>query len=427
MDINRKTAFKTLMDIETKGAYSNLSLNDNIRRFRPDDPAFTREIVYGTLKNKYLLDHFLQKYISRGYNRLKADILTIMRMGAYQLIFMGSVPGYAAVSETVDIAKKFVRGREAFVNGVLRNMSREVRTLEWPKREDYGTAAEFFEVRYSVNRWIAEELISCMGEDGVEEFLKFSNETPELSIRANLLINSTDELENELSAEGFTVRRSLISKRCLLVSGSGLLDTEAYRSGRFSVQDEASCLAADTLDPEPGMTVIDVCAAPGGKTAALGELMGNEGELRAFDVHEHKIPLIEGAARRSGLTIVRCEAADASVRRKESEGKADRVLCDVPCSGLGVIRRKPEIKYRDAFSIKELSDLQYKILEASSGYLKPGGALVYSTCTVTDEENHQVTEKFLENNKGFRRESERQMGPADKTDGFYITKIVREA
>ena len=427
MDVNRKTAYRTLMDIETRGAYSNLSLNENISRFSPDDPSFVRELTYGTLKNKYLLDHFLRKYITRGFSRLKPDILTLMRMGAYQIIFMDSVPGYAAVSETVELAKKFVRGRESFVNGVLRSMTRDEGKLRWPDRGSFLELADYLSVRYSVKRWIAEILIKDLGEAGAENFLGSSNETPELSVRVNLMKASPEKLMEELKASGFTVRRSEISSRCLLVTGPGLLETSAFKEGRFSVQDEASCLAADTLGPEPGMLVIDTCAAPGGKTAALGELMGNEGLIRAFDIHEHKLKLIEGAAARSGLTIVRCDAGDSRETREDLIGRADRVLCDVPCSGLGVIRRKPEIKYKEAFDIGALAETQYEILMAASAYLKPGGALVYSTCTVTHEENSGVTDRFIRNNKGFIKVSERQMGPDDKTDGFYISKIVREA
>ena len=427
MDANRKTAYRTLMDVETQGAYSNLSLNENIKKMSPEDPAFTREIVYGTLKNKYLLDYFLKKYISRGFSKLKADVLTILRMGAYQIIFMDSVPGYAAVSETVNIAKKFARGREGFVNGVLRSLSRDRMKLKWPDRASFGSVAEYFSVRYSVNVWIAEELITCMGEEGAERFLKFSAMTPELSIRANVLKTDSEKLMEELRAGGFSVRRSEISGRCLLVSGHGLLDTDAFREGRFAVQDEASCLCTDVLDPEPGEMVMDVCAAPGGKTVSIGELMGNEGSITAFDIHEHKLKLIEGAAKRSGLTIVSLSEWDSSRLKEEYIEKADKVLCDVPCSGFGVMRRKPEIRYKDFFSIEELAETQYAILETSSRYLKPGGTLVYSTCTVTDTENSLVTGRFIRNNEGFVIESEKQMGPDEGTDGFYICRIKREA
>lgn len=427
MDINRKTAYRTLYDIETKDAYSNLSLNENIRKFSPEDPAFVRELVYGTSENKYLLDHFLRKFITRGFNRLKPDILTILRMGVYQIVFMDSVPDYAACSETVELARKFTRGREAFVNGVLRSVSREKDKLELPDPSSFGTFIEYLSVRYSVKEWIAEELVRDMGEEGAERYLEFSLMPPELSVRVNLMKTTPEELEKELKDLGFDVKRSEISRRCLLITGSGVLDTEAFREGRFSVQDEASCLAADTLDPEPGMFVMDVCAAPGGKTAALGELMRNEGTIKAFDIHEHKLRLIDSACRRSGLTIVSCEQGDSKLPREEYSGKADRVLCDVPCSGLGVIRRKPEIKFKEEFSLGELAETQYEILREAAGYLRPGGVLVYSTCTVTDIENRGVTDRFIRSSKGFLKESERQMGPEDGTDGFYICRIIREA
>lgn len=425
MDINRKTAMKALLDIEKKGAYSNLSLNENIKKYSPQDQAFVRDLTYGTLRNKYLLDHFLKTFISKGYNRLKTDVLTLLRMGAYQLIFMDSVPDYAAVSTSVDFAKKFLRGRESFINGVLRSMARGKADLVWPEKGE--DVADYLSVRYSVNPWIAEILMDNMGEEGAEAYLKASNETPELILRTNLLKGSREELIEDLRALGFTAEPSKVSPRAVKASGTGILETEVFRSGRFAVQDEASILACDVLDPLPGMTLIDMCAAPGGKTASLGELMENKGQIFAFDIHEHKVALIEKAARRSGVSIVKALRADSRELREDLKETADRVLCDVPCSGFGVIRRKPEIKYKEPFDIGELAETQKRILSNGASYLKKGGALVYSTCTVDDTENQKVIESFLEENKGFIKDKEICMSPADGTDGFYICRLIREA
>ena len=412
----------TLLDIEKKGAYSNLSLNENIRKMKPGEPAFVRELVYGTLKNKYLLDHYLKSFIKRGFGSLKPEILTILRMGAYQILFMDSVPSYAAVSESVNLSKKFARGRESFVNGVLRSLDRGRDSLKYPEKDDF---TRYLSIRYSLDPGLASRFIGIFGEEGAEEYLRESNKTPELAIRVNLLKTGPEELMKELEGLGFEVRRSQVSPRSLIVSGTGVLETDAFRSGRFSVQDEASTLAADILDPEPGMKVMDLCAAPGGKTAAIAELMENRGEVLAFDIYEHKLSLIEGICRRNGIQNVKALQGDGRVFMEEHEGTSDRVLTDVPCSGLGVIRRKPEIKYRDPGDTEELVNTQKCILENGARYLKAGRALVYSTCTVDPRENRMVTEAFLMSHPGYMMEREECLSPINGTDGFYICKILR--
>ena len=425
MDSNRDAAYKALLDIEKKGAWSNLTLNEVISRVKPDDPAFVREIVYGTLKNKYLLDCYLRPFVKKGYDKLKPEILTILRMGAYQLVFMDSVPEYAAVSETVKLAKKYMRGMDRFANGVLRSLAGSEKIPELPPKDEDLEA--YLSAKYSCRRWIAEVLTDNFGKDGAEIFLKESNKTPDLVIRVNLLKNTPDELITELEKRGFSAERSDISARALKVKGSGLLDTDLYKEGRFSVQDEASICAVDVLDPKRGMRVMDMCAAPGGKTVSIAELMGNEGEIRAFDVYEHRVGLISKQAERCGADIICAELRDGTRFYDEDKEGYDRVLCDVPCSGLGVIRRKPEIKYNEPFDIGELNRIQSALLRNAAEYVRPGGYLVYSTCTVDRRENENITGDFLRENKGYTLKDERRMGPEKGTDGFYIAKIFREA
>ena len=425
MDINRKTALQVLTDVEKNGSYSNISLNRHIKDNAATDPAFVRELVYGVIKNKYLLDHYLKQFIRKGFNKLRISELSILRMGAYQILFMDSVPGYAACSETVDLAKKFARGKEGFINGVLRSLDRSKDDLKQPESHD---PAEYISVRYSVEKWIAELLISIYGCEKAEKYMEAVNGSPELCLRINLLKTDRESLMAELIDQGFDVRPSDISERALIASGTGILETEAFREGKFAVQDQASVLAADTLDAKSGMTVADCCAAPGGKTAAIAESMGDQGEIFAFDIYEHKLRLMDELFRRNGISIVKTAIGDAREPVAELVDKCDRVLCDVPCSGLGVLGRKPEIKYRKEYDILELINAQKDIIDNVSKYVKTGGTLVYSTCTVNPAENTEVISYFISNHPEFRKKKEICLDPVDTgTDGFYICKLIREA
>ena len=425
MDINRKTALQVLTDVEKNSSYSNISLNRYIKDNEATDPAFVRELVYGVIKNKYLLDHYLKQFIHKGFKKLRVNELCILRMGAYQILYMDSVPGYAACSETVDLAKKFARGKEGFINGVLRSLERSKEDLKEPESDD---PAEYISIRYSVEKWIAELLINIYGAEKAENYMKAVNGSPELCLRTNLLKTDRDSLMAELAAEGFEVRRSDISSRAIIASGTGILETEAFREGKFAVQDQASVLAADTLDAKGGMTVADCCAAPGGKTAAIGESMGDQGVIFAFDIYEHKLRLMDELFRRNGISIVKTAIGDARTPVSELVNKCDRVLCDVPCSGLGVLGRKPEIKYRKEYDISELINTQKDIIDNVSKYVKTGGTLVYSTCTVNPAENTEVISYFISNHPGFKKKKEICLDPVDTgTDGFYICKLIREA
>ena len=425
MEINRRTALEVLLEVETEGAYSNLSLNRNIKKTGAGDPAFVRELVYGVLKKKYLLDHFLRQFVKKGFGRLKAPELNLLRMGAYQLLYMGSVPSYAAISETVELAKKYARGKEGFINGVLRSLDRKRDSLEYPEDDE---SPEYIGTFYSVNPWIARLLIRTYGYEDAKAFMEKVNSTPELSLRVNLLKNTREELMAELSEEGFRLRASELSPRAVIAEGSGILETEAFRMGRFSVQDQASIMAADSLMADKGMRVIDLCAAPGGKTAAIAEAMENTGEILAFDIYDHKLELMDRLMERNGISIVNTRKNDGRVQIEALRGTADRVLCDVPCSGLGVLGRKPELKYRDEYDMRELAGIQSEILKNAASYLKEGGILVYSTCTVDPDENQGVTERFLEENREYRKDKELSLAPhTTGTDGFYICRIIREA
>ena len=424
MDINRKTAFDVLMDVEKNGAYSNLSLNSFIEKNHPDSPAFVRELAYGVLRNKLLLDWFLGQLIPSGLKKIKKQDMTLLRMGVYQLSYMKSVPEYAAVSETVNMAKKLARGRERFINGVLRGYIRNRQQLALPDRE--VNLEEYLSIVYSVERWIVRLWKDAYGAEKTEALLRASNETPELAVRVNLMKTDRKSLKEKLEALGFEAAESEVSDRALLVKGSGLLDTELYREGMFSVQDEASILASDALDAKPGDCIADVCAAPGGKTFATAELMAGKGVIYAMDKYEHKLKLMEAQAKRAGIDNIRLLQHDSTVPVEELKGQMDKVLVDVPCSGLGVMRRKPEIKYKGRQELNELIERQRQILLAAASYVKAGGTLVYSTCTINPAENEKQIVEFLRGNKDFKALEQKQLLPDGGTDGFFICRMRKE-
>lgn len=424
MDLSRKTAFEILFEIEKEGAYSNLTINRFLEKNRPDNPAFIRELVYGVLENKILLDYYLDKLIPSGIKKVKKKEATLLRLGLYQIIFMDSVPDYAAVNETVTLAKKLVRGREGFINGVLRGYMKKGSEIKLP--DETKDLKHYLSIKYSFPLWLIEKWDKQYGMEECKKLLEASNARPKLSIRVNVNKTSREELKNYLEEKRYEVTEGTFSKRTLHVKGSGLLEDERYTEGYFSIQDEASTVAADELGAKPGETVIDVCAAPGGKTSAIAELMGNNGKVYSCDIYEHKLELIDKLADRLGLSIIEPTLLDGTSGKAEWNETADRVLADVPCSGLGVIRRKPEIKYKDITDFRELVQIQKKILENASKYVKSGGTLVYSTCTINKDENELQVKEFLDNNKEFEFVSEKQFLPTEDIDGFYVCKMIKK-
>ncbi len=422
MDSGRKTAFQILFEVEKEKAFSNLTANRIIKDNNPENPAFVRELVYGVLENKMLLDYYIDMLVPSGIGKVKDREKTILRMGIYQIKFMDSVPDYAAVSETVSMAKKLVRGREGFINGVLRSFAGKKEQMKLPE-EDRET---YLSVKYSFPIWIIRMWKEQYGDDSLEEMLAASNERPRLCVRVNLLKTTPDELAKRLEKKGFKIERGKLSDRALCISGSGLTDTDEYKDGLFSVQDEASLEACRSLEPRPGDTVVDVCAAPGGKTLAIGEMMENKGRIIACDIYPHKLQLIKQQADRLNIYIVDTELIDGVEGASFLDGTADKVLVDAPCSGLGVIRRKPEIKYKESIDLSELISLQAGILDRASHYVKPGGILVYSTCTVNKDENDLQTEKFLEKHRDYEIIYRKQFLPTDGTDGFFIAKMKKK-
>jgi len=403
----REAALEILTRVEQDRSYSNLLLGRSLERLslsRPD-AALATELVYGTIQRKNTLDHYLARFTAKGLARLEPWVLSLLRMSLYQLLYLERVPAHAAVSEAVNIAKRRGHaGIAGMVNAVLRSLIRQKAQLV---PEAALTPVQRIALAESHPEWLVRRYVARYGEAAACAILAANNEPPHASIRVNRLKAAPEQLAASLAASGMTVRASALPVPGLVVeSGGNLAASEEFKSGAFSIQDESSMLVAEALAPAPGMRVLDCCAAPGGKSAHLAEKMANRGEVISCDIHPHKEALIADQAKRLGLAIVKTVVADA---RRLGElyppESFDRILLDAPCSGLGVIRRKPELKWtKREEEIAELASLQEELLEAVHGLLKPGGVLVYSTCTTEPEENSAQAAAFLSRHPEFRQE-----------------------
>ncbi|MCC8169815.1 MAG: 16S rRNA (cytosine(967)-C(5))-methyltransferase RsmB [Oscillospiraceae bacterium] len=409
----REIALKTVYSVEFEGAYSNMALKSALARndLSAADRGLVTNIVYGTVSRKLTLDYVITAYSKIKLKKISKYILIILRIGLYQLMYMDKIPESAAVNESVKLAKRYGHGASAgFVNGVLRSYIRN--GIEIPEND--------LSVKYSFPQSLCNDWVASFGFEFTEKLMSAMNTEPKLTIRPNTLKTTSEELLKLLSEKGVKSEACGISLVC---GGYDVARDELYRDGYYTVQDAAASAAALELAPEAGETVIDMCSAPGGKTTHMAELMKNKGEILAFDVHEHKIKLIEENAKRLGIDIIKAKIGDGTVFDKSLEKTADRVLCDVPCSGLGIIRRKPDIKWNKE-DMGGLYEIQRKILENGAYYLKNGGMLLYSTCTIDRRENEDITSEFLINHSDFSILFEKTYYPhIDNTDGFYICKM----
>lgn len=393
----RKLAAELLMQREKTEGYSNILLDAALERSDLDarDKKFCSALYYGVLERQLTLDHIIKKYSKKPPEKLDNAVLQILRTGLYQLLFMEHIPDTAAVSESVKLTKKFRKASASgFVNAVMRSFLRDEKKIEYPK-ENF----EKLSVMYSVPVWLVKRLCESLGEKAACDFFSDALDPPPLTIRRNPLVISEEELLSGLSKYGIE-KHSCIPDAYILTKGGNVRNDDVFRKGGFHVQDTASQLCAMALDAKEGMTVLDLCAAPGGKTFTIAELMNGKGKVYAFDLFPKRAGLIEKGAERLHLENVTAQAGDASIYNGNLP-MADMVLCDVPCSGTGVIRRKPEIRYKSEEEIAELPYIQKKILENAARYVKTGGILLYSTCTVLKEENEKIADGFLKEHPEF--------------------------
>ena len=439
IDRVRELAMQVLQKVHVEGAYANVVLVETLREVQLSerDRRFLTELVYGVTKAGASLDYMIGRYVA-DLRKAQPAIRELLRLGFYQIFCMDRVPPSAACNTAVELAKKHGRrGAESFVNGVLRAALREPERAAFPDGRDARSLA----LRTWHPQWMVERWIRTYGYERTEELCRCNNTSAPLSMRVNTLRTNRDALMEQLAAAGAQVRASAWVPDGIVLDSHGALDElAALREGLAQVQDESSMLVAHILGAEPGMTVIDACAAPGGKTTHIAQRMENRGRILAFDIYEEKIRRIERNAKRLGISIIEAYLSDACEIGAVYAGQADRVLVDAPCSGLGVLRRKPDARWKkSARDAKTLPSLQHAILESAAQTVKKGGVLVYSTCTMEECENASVVNAFLETHTDFALEETGRFLPVQKTaermvqimpeadgpDGFFIARMRR--
>ena len=427
MDKVRLAATKILFDVAANGAYSNVALAQTLRaeKFGDLDRKFCTELVYGTVKAGASLDWKISKYLNRPLAKVDEKILAVLRVGMYQIFFLDRVPNSAAVNESVELTKKFCGlGASKFVNGVLRAAVREPHKSDFPTGDDLKSLA----LRNFHPLWLVKLFAEEFGLDATKKILAFDNTEPSLCLRVNFLKTTREKILTALKNFGMEAEPSTLAPEGIICRGHGALDKfQPLRDGLCQVQDESSMTAARLLNPQAGEFVIDCCAAPGGKSTHLAELMKNRGRIVAADIYETKLEHIKANAQRLGIKIIEPLLIDARAIGEKFFNQADKVLVDAPCSGLGVLRRKADIRWKKfPDELNDLPALQEKILSSAAQTLKHEGILVYSTCTIIQRENEAVVEKFLATHKNFRLVEKKTLLPqVTDTDGFFSAKLKR--
>ena len=412
----REAALQVLTACRKLDAWSDGSLKAAVKGLDRREAAFATRLTYGVLQNRALLDHYLSVYCTQSFDKLEPFVRDVLRIGACQILFMDRVPDSAAVSEAVDMVKRHKRQRASgFVNAVLRKISQNKSNLPpIPEKDEVS----YLSILYSHPAWLVKRLVEILGREQAEEFLRLDNKAVPMTIQRNPLKCTGDELLQELEKCGVSAVDHPWLPDCWEVSGTGDLEQmNAFLNGWFQVQDAAAKTAALAGGAKPGDRVLDVCAAPGGKTFACAMSMDNQGSIISCDIHAHKLDLIVRSAERLGITCVETQLADGRTNRAEWNEQFDLVVCDVPCSGLGIIRKKPDIRYKDPKALSGLPDVQRAILENACRYVKSGGTLLYSTCTILPEENENIVDAFLASHSEFYMEPFHLSAGQEETDG----------
>ena len=436
----REIAYKVLLDIEKNKNYSNMSINKHFKEVElsNQDRGLATEVIYGVIENKYYIDYMIDKLSKVKTNKMEIYIKTLLRMGIYQIMFLNSISDYAAVNETVNLAKKKNSKVSGFINGILRNVIRQKETIGEIKVKD---DVDYLSIKYSYDKWMIRNWMIHFGKEFTEELLEVNSQRPSIYLRTNTLKITRDELIQKLEQQNIKASKVNVVDEAIKVENlKDIENNTLYKEGLFTVQDISSMLVGKVMNPKENSLVLDVCSAPGGKTTHMATLMNNTGSVVSRDIYEHKLKLIKASCKRLGLTNVNVEEFNGISLDRESIGKFDYVLADVPCSGLGIIRRKPEIKYKEKEEFRDLPLIQKNILENASKYVKKGGTLIYSTCTIQDSENIDVINEFLQKNKNFElapiNEVKVDLDNQEKgymkiypnvhdMDGFFISKLIR--
>ncbi|OUN25214.1 16S rRNA (cytosine(967)-C(5))-methyltransferase RsmB [Pseudoflavonifractor sp. An85] len=435
----REAAMLTLTACDRQGAWSEGHLKRILKERALDrrDAALATRLCFGVLQTRMTLDWYLEQRCTGGLKKLEPKVLSILRISLYQILYMDKIPPSAAVNEGVQLTKQHCRNPRAagMVNGVLRGILRDM-PLPLPQgRDDLETLS----LQTSHPRWLVEEFAQELGMDGVQAWLNADNDQPPTTAQVNTCLCSMEQAMAELEQDGVEVTRHPWLTGCLLLAGTGDLERlSSYQKGHFYIQDAAARLAVTAAQIQPGQRVLDCCAAPGGKSFAAGVDMNNQGEIISCDIHVHKIKLLQAGANRLGLTILEAQLQSAAQRRQDWVEGFDTVLVDVPCSGLGIIRKKPDIRYKDPKPLDGLPKVQKEIVDNCAAYVRPGGVMIYATCTLRAKENQDVVTWFLKRHPEFTLEAfdlphwGRQEGMMTfwphihHTDGFFVARLRKK-
>ncbi len=434
-DFAREISLKILYKIDVENGYSNIVLDEYLNKYREklniQDINLISEIVYGSITWKLTIDCIIQKYSKIKLKKISKWVLNILRIGAYQILFLDKIPKSAAVNESVNLTKKYAFKSTSFVNAILRKIKKE----DYKEIENITSKEERISKLYSIPEWLVKKLLKEYTLVDAEEICKYSNEKPKTTIRINTLKINKENLIELLQQEGIKYEETNLNNFLFLKNIKNIAKLDLFKKGYFTVQDIGAGKISLILNPKKGEKVLDACSAPGGKTTHLAELMENTGEIIACELHSHRAKLVEENAQRLGIKIIQSQVKDMQKNIEEYIEKFDKILLDVPCMGFGVMKRKPDIKWqRKEEDVKEITKIQYEILKTCARYLKIGGELVYSTCSLLKEENENIIEKFVKQenidnelkNIEYKIELEEKILPSKNTDGFYICKIKKD-
>lgn len=434
IDFARNIALNCLYKIDEENGYSNIVLDEYLNKYREKlnkkDINLISEIVYGTISRKLTIDTILQKYSKIKLKKMSKWVLNILRIGTYQIIFLDKVPKSAAVNESVNLTKKYAFKSSNFVNAILRKIEK----ADYEELKNIQNEEERISKVYSMPEWLVEELLKEYSLQIVEKICKYSNEKPKTTIRINTLKINKDDFLKKLVENNIEYEETQLENFIHIKNVKNMGDLCLFKQGLFTVQDIGAGKISLMLKPDKNQLVLDVCSAPGGKTTHLAELMKNEGEIIACDIYPHRIKLVEENANRLSTNIIKTRVQDATKFLEEYREKFDKVLLDVPCLGIGVIKRKPDIKWqRKIEDIEEITKIQLEILNKCSKYLKIGGEFVYSTCSILKSENEDIITNWLEsknedgikNKEKYKLQEQEKILPDENTDGFFICKIKR--
>ena len=459
IDKAREIALKALYKIDKENAYSNIVLDEELKQneknLNEKDIGLISQIVYGVTSWRLTIDCIIEKYSKIKLKKISLWIINILRMGIYQIIFLDKIPKSAAVDECVNLAKRYGhKSSSGFVNAILR----KVEPIDYEElfkkdeKNNYINEIEKISKKHSMPKWLIEKLLENNNIEKVDEICKNLNMKPEITIRVNTLKTTKQKLIEKLENKGIIVKQGELEDFLIIKKAKNIEKISEFNQGLFTIQDESAGLAVLFLNPQKQDKILDACSAPGGKTTYIAELMENEGTIDAWDIYKHRLNLIEENCKRLGINIIKTAIQNAE-EQMESEkyktkideksfNKYDKILLDVPCMGIGVIKRKPDIKWhRNPQDIEQITKTQYNILNNCAKLLKQGGELVYSTCSILKEENENIVEKFLSENKNFEiitksdiqkfspfkqyLEKEKYLNilPSNEHDGFFICKL----